>query len=126
MKYNLIVITGPTASGKTALAVKLADILNTEIISADSRQVYRGLDIGTGKDLHEYTVKGRNIPYHLIDIVNPSEDFDLFKFYKSFFELFKDFQKKKIYSHTCRRKHSLYTFRSCKSIKCLKFHQMKI
>ncbi len=93
MKYNLIVITGPTASGKTSLAVKLADILNTEIISADSRQVYRGMDIGTGKDLEEYNINNRTIPYHLIDVVDPLEDFNLFQFYKSFFELFNEFSK---------------------------------
>jgi len=93
MNYNLIVITGPTASGKTSLAVKLASVLDTEIISADSRQVYRGLDIGTGKDLTEYNLDGKIIPYHLIDIVKPQENFDLFCFYKSFFEIFKRFLK---------------------------------
>ncbi len=93
MAYNLIVITGPTASGKTSLAVKLASVLDTEIISADSRQVYRGLDIGTGKDLWEYNIDGRTIPYHLIDIVKPQENFDLFCFYKSFFAIFKEFLK---------------------------------
>ncbi len=93
MNYNLIVITGPTASGKTSLAVKLASVLDTEIISADSRQVYRGLDIGTGKDLWEYNIDGRTIPYHLIDIVKPQENFDLFCFYKSFFAIFKEFLK---------------------------------
>ncbi|MEQ8190385.1 MAG: isopentenyl transferase family protein, partial [Candidatus Eremiobacterota bacterium] len=89
--YNLIVITGPTASGKTSLAVKLASVLGTEIISADSRQVYRGLDIGTGKDLSEYKIDGKTVPYHLIDIVEPWENFDLFSFYKKFFEIFKRF-----------------------------------
>ncbi len=91
MDYNLIVITGPTASGKTSLAVKLASVLDTEIISADSRQVYRGLDIGTGKDLAEYKIDGKTVPYHLIDIVEPYENFDLFSFYKNFFEIFKRF-----------------------------------
>ena len=94
MNYNLIVITGPTASGKTSLAVKLASVLDTEIISADSRQVYRGLDIGTGKDLWEYNIDGKIIPYHLIDIVEPQENFDLFCFYKSFFAIFKEFLKR--------------------------------
>ncbi len=75
-----LVVTGPTASGKTRLAVRLAMRFGGEIISADSRQVYRGMDIGTGKDLCEYTVDGVNVPYHLIDIVEPTEEFHLFKF----------------------------------------------
>jgi tRNA dimethylallyltransferase len=66
---------GPTASGKTSLAVELAHKLKGEIISADSRQVYRGMDIGTGKDLSEYRHKGVNIPYHLIDVANPKQSF---------------------------------------------------
>ena len=65
---RMITILGPTASGKTDLAAHLAARLNAEIISADSRQVYRGMDIGTGKDLADYTVEGHAIPYHLIDI----------------------------------------------------------
>lgn len=81
-KAKILVILGPTASGKTALAVKLALELNGEIISADSRQVYRGLDIGTGKDLKEYIVNGKKIPYHLIDVVNPDEEFNLAKYQK--------------------------------------------
>ena len=64
--YDLIAILGPTASGKTPFAAALASELNTEIISADSRQIYRGMDLGTGKDLADYTVNGRQIPYHLI------------------------------------------------------------
>lgn len=77
-KSKILVILGPTASGKTSLAVKLAKEFNGEIISADSRQVYRGLDIGTGKDLGEYG----NIPYHLIDVANPEEEFNLAKYQK--------------------------------------------
>ena len=64
----MITLLGPTASGKTALAVRLAHRLGSEILSADSRQVYRGMDVGTGKDLSEYTYEGTTIPYHLIDI----------------------------------------------------------
>ena len=67
---DILTILGPTASGKTAVAVKLAARLNAEIISADSRQVYRRMDLGTGKDLDDYIVDGKPIPYHLIDIVN--------------------------------------------------------
>jgi len=68
-KYNLITILGPTASGKTSIAAKVAHVLNGEVISADSRQVYRGMDLGTGKDYADYLVDGEQIPYHLIDIV---------------------------------------------------------
>ncbi len=75
-----LVVTGPTASGKTRLAVRLALRFGGEIVSADSRQVYRGMDIGTGKDLCEYVVDGVRVPYHLIDVVEPSEEFHLFKF----------------------------------------------
>jgi tRNA dimethylallyltransferase len=79
-KYNCIVVLGPTASGKTSLACQLAYYLDGEIISADSRQVYKGLTIGTGKDLHEYTVNGKPIAYHLIDIIEPEEQFYLHQF----------------------------------------------
>ena len=75
-----VVVTGPTASGKTRLAVRLALRFGGEIVSADSRQVYRGMDIGTGKDLCEYTVDGESVPYHLIDVVEPTEEFHLFKY----------------------------------------------
>ncbi len=68
--YDLIAILGPTASGKTPFAAALAAELKTEIISADSRQVYRGMDLGTGKDLADYNVNGQAIPYHLIDIAD--------------------------------------------------------
>jgi len=79
-KYNCIVILGSTASGKTHLACQLAYELNGEIISADSRQVYKDLNIGTGKDLEEYFIHGKQIPYHLIDIINPHEQFYLHQF----------------------------------------------
>ena len=76
MKIDLITILGPTATGKTKLAVQLAECFNGEIISADSRQVYRGMNIGTGKDLSEYLFNNKPIPYHLIDIINPTEEFN--------------------------------------------------
>ena len=79
---KLIIILGPTASGKTSLAVDIAYRFNGEIISADSRQIYKGMDIGTGKDLHEY--KNKKIKYHLIDILDPSEDYSVFKFKRDF------------------------------------------
>lgn len=87
VKYNLIVILGPTASGKTSLAVRLAYEIRSEIISADSRQIYRGMDIGTGKELEEYIVEGREIPYHLIDIIDPSAEFNLFEYQKRCYEI---------------------------------------
>ena len=85
-KQKILVILGPTASGKTSLAVKLARKFQGEIISADSRQVYRGLDIGTGKDLKEY----KNVAYHLIDVANPEEEFNLAKYQKLANQAIKD------------------------------------
>jgi tRNA dimethylallyltransferase len=87
---DLITILGPTATGKTTLAVNLARQIGGEIISADSRQVYRGMDIGTGKDLDEYTVDGSPIPYHLIDIVPPGHTYDLYRFVNDFRDAFKE------------------------------------
>jgi tRNA dimethylallyltransferase len=84
MKYELITILGPTAVGKTKLAANLANKFNGEIISADSRQVYRGMDIGTGKDYSDYFVSGKQVPFHLIDIAEPNEEFNLFRFRKEF------------------------------------------
>jgi len=82
-KHKIIVILGPTASGKTNLAVKLARDFNGEIISADSRQVYKYMDLGTGKDLFEYNIGKKRIKYHLIDVVNPNTSFDLSKWLKA-------------------------------------------
>lgn len=78
--YNCIVVLGPTASGKTKLACQLAAALNGEIVSLDSRQIYKHLNIGTGKDLHEYKLDDQYIPYHLIDICDPNEQFYLHQF----------------------------------------------
>lgn len=89
MAKNLIVILGPTASGKTHLGAKLAGELNGEVISADSRQVYKNMNIGTGKDLNQYMVDGRQIPCHLIDVIDPVNEFNLFEFQKRFYEIFK-------------------------------------
>jgi tRNA dimethylallyltransferase len=80
----LLTILGPTACGKTRLAVHLAATANGEIISADSRQVYRNMDIGTGKDLQEYTFRGLNIPYHLIDITEAGDEYNLYRFVNDF------------------------------------------
>lgn len=90
MSYNLITILGPTAIGKTKLAVQLVNEYKGEIISADSRQVYEGMDIGTGKDLEDYKVNNITVPYHLIDVISPQEEFDLYKFIKSFHQIYKD------------------------------------
>jgi tRNA dimethylallyltransferase len=96
MAKNLIVILGPTASGKTHLAAKLAYDLHGEIISADSRQVYKNMDIGTGKDLNQYIINDRRIPYHLIDIVAPESEFNLFEFQNRFYKIFSDLLEKEI------------------------------
>jgi tRNA dimethylallyltransferase len=85
---ELITILGPTACGKTAFAAALAKRLNTEIISADSRQVYRHMDIGTGKDLADYTIDGVQIPCHLIDICEPGSRYNVFKYQHDFFNVF--------------------------------------
>lgn len=89
-KYNLITILGPTASGKTSIAAKVAHVLNGEVISADSRQVYRGMDLGTGKDYADYLVDGKQIPYHLIDIVDAGYEYNVFEYQKDFLKVFED------------------------------------
>jgi len=94
MKYDLITILGPTASGKTLLATRLALKLKGEIISADSRQVYRSMDIGTGKDLSEYIVDGVSIPYHLIDIVEPGYKYNLFEYQRDFLQAYNAIQQR--------------------------------
>jgi len=86
----MITILGLTASGKTALAAHLAYALDGEVISADSRQVYRGMSIGTGKDLLEYIVNGKNIPYHLIDIADPGYEYNIFEYQKNFLAAYHD------------------------------------
>ena len=94
MNYDLITIVGPTASGKTTLAASLASRLDTEIISGDSRQVYRRMDLGTGKDLDDYNVDGRQIPYHLIDIVEPGYKYNVFEYQRDFLEAYRQIQEK--------------------------------
>jgi tRNA dimethylallyltransferase len=83
--WDLLVVLGPTASGKTGLAVRLARKIGGEILSADSRQVYRGMDLGTGKDLSEYGCGDEAVPVHLIDICDPTEEFSVFAFQERFF-----------------------------------------
>lgn len=86
----MITILGPTASGKTRLAAQLAYEIDGEIISADSRQVYRGMDIGTGKDYNDYIVKDKKIPYHLVDIAEPGTEFNVFQYQQEFLKTYKD------------------------------------
>ncbi len=89
MEDELITILGPTATGKTGLAASLALEINGEVISADSRQVYRGMDLGTGKDLDDYIIDGKAVPYHLIDIVDPGEEYNVYRFQQDFVEAFR-------------------------------------
>jgi len=91
---KLIVITGPTASGKTSLASKLAYDIDSEIISADSRQIYKGMDIGTGKDLDDYIVNQKSIPYHLIDILDPKQNYSVYDFQKDFYNAYQKIRLK--------------------------------
>jgi tRNA dimethylallyltransferase len=93
-KYNLITILGPTASGKTSVAARVASVLNGEVISADSRQVYRGMDLGTGKDYADYVVDGLQVPYHLIDIVDAGYEYNVFEYQKEFLKVFEDLSRR--------------------------------
>ena len=90
MGHDLITILGPTASGKTALAARLAYEMHTEVISGDSRQVYRRMDLGTGKDLEDYVVEGIQVPYHLIDIVEPGTKYNVFEYQRDFLKVYEE------------------------------------
>jgi tRNA dimethylallyltransferase len=98
---DLVVILGPTASGKTNLSVKLADSFNTEIISGDSRQIYKNMDIGTGKDLYEYQINNKIIPYHLINILKPEQNYSIHQFKKDFYSVYKEILKKNKFPILC-------------------------
>ena len=87
--YNCIIVLGPTAVGKTSIGVSLAHAFNGEVISADSRQTYRHLDIGSGKDLDEYTVNGISVPYHLIDIIDLPDEYTVYNYQQDFYKAFK-------------------------------------
>lgn len=89
-KYNCVILLGPTAVGKTSIGVALAGIFDGEILSADSRQTYRHLDIGSGKDLGEYVYEGKAIPYHLIDITELPAEYNVYNYQKDFYKAFKD------------------------------------
>ncbi|MCQ2239672.1 MAG: tRNA (adenosine(37)-N6)-dimethylallyltransferase MiaA [Bacteroidaceae bacterium] len=101
MNYDLITILGPTASGKTSLAAALACDLKAEIISADSRQVYRGMDLGTGKDLADYVVNGQRIPYHLIDVVDAGFKYNLFMYQQDFLKAYEDVKSRNVLPILC-------------------------
>ena len=88
--HTILCVLGPTAGGKTSFASQLALKIDAEIISADSRQVYKKMDIGTGKDLSDYTLDGNKIPYHLIDIVEPGYEYNVYEFQRDFFTAFND------------------------------------
>lgn len=90
----MIAVIGPTASGKTRLAVDLAAALDSEVISADSRQVYRGMDLGTGKDLEDYVVAGRQVPYHLIDIREPGYKYSIYEYQADFHRVYDDLRQR--------------------------------
>lgn len=93
-KYDFITILGPTASGKTPFATALALHLDAEIISADSRQIYRKMDLGTGKDLEDYTIDGKDIPYHLIDIVDAGYKYNVFEYQQDFINAYNDIKSR--------------------------------
>lgn len=101
MNYDLVTILGPTASGKTLLAAALAYRLNAEIISGDSRQVYRRMDLGTGKDLADYVVDGKRIPYHLIDIVEPGYKYNVFEFQRDFLQAYDEIRQRGVLPILC-------------------------
>jgi tRNA dimethylallyltransferase len=101
LTYNMVTILGATASGKTAIAAHLAKSIGGEIISADSRQVYRGMDIGTGKDLSDYIIDGTLVPYHLIDIADAGYQYNVFEYQRDFLTVFDKLQKRGKYPVLC-------------------------
>jgi len=100
-EYPLLVVLGPTASGKTKLAVRLAEALQGELISADSRQVFKDMDIGTGKDLKEYELNGQQIPYHLINIREAGGKYNVNEFKEDFYRVFEDLNTRKVLPILC-------------------------
>lgn len=99
--YNMIVVTGATASGKTALAAEVAYRFEGEVISADSRQVYRGMDIGTGKDYSDYIVNGSHVPFHLIDIADAGSRYNLFEYQQDFLRVYRDITSRGLLPVVC-------------------------
>lgn len=125
--YNCVVVLGPTAVGKTAIAVRIAYEMDGEIISADSRQTYRHLDIGSGKDLDEYNVNGKEIPYHLIDICELPDEYNVFNYQNDFFTAWNDITARKklpviaggtgLYLDSIIRKYQLLPVKENKSLR---------
>ena len=100
-EYDIIVITGPTASGKTGFAARLAAIIGSEVISADSRQVYRRMNTGTGKDYDDYIVDGKKIPVHMIDIVEPGYKYNVYEYQKDFLEVYQKMKEDNLTPIVC-------------------------
>jgi tRNA dimethylallyltransferase len=100
-EYDLLVVTGPTASGKTSLAVAVAKRVNGEIISADSRQVYKGMNLGTGKDYNDYLIDGTRLPYHLIDIAEPGYKYNVFEFQRDFNKVYSGLKERNVFPVVC-------------------------
>jgi tRNA dimethylallyltransferase len=99
--YDLLLVTGPTASGKTSLAATIASMTGGEIISADSRQVYRGMNLGTGKDYDDYVINGSKVPSHLIDIADPGYKYNVFEYQRDFNKVYTELKKKKAFPVVC-------------------------
>jgi len=100
-EFEILIVTGPTASGKTSLAVALADRLDGEVISADSRQVYRNMNLGTGKDYGDYVIHGKLIPYHMIDIVEPGYKYNVFEYQRDFQKVYNDLRARRKFPVIC-------------------------
>jgi len=101
LNFDMVTILGPTASGKTELAVNVAYSVSGEIISADSRQIYRNMDLGTGKDLAEYRINGKDIPYHLIDIAEAGYQYNVFEFQRDFLKVYQDIKDRDSFPVMC-------------------------
>ena len=99
--YDLLIVTGSTASGKTSLAVAIAKRVGGEVISADSRQVYRGMNIGTGKDYDDYLIDGSHIPYHLIDITDPGYKYNVFEYQRDFVRVYSKLKERNVFPVVC-------------------------
>ena len=100
-KFDMVVILGPTASGKTDVAANLAYKLGGEIISADSRQVYRQMDLGTGKDLEAYNIHGNEVPYHLINIADAGYQYNVFEYQRDFLKVYLDLKTRNVFPVLC-------------------------